>query len=199
MESVPDRARPRTHRRGAAVRAAVLEATIAELVEHGFDALSVAAVAARAGVHVTSIYRRWRTPGDLITAAVLDRSVTEIPAPNTGSIHGDLTELARLLIAYLSSPIGYALVRTGVIAVEDDTLAQARATLLASRLATMRIVIDRAIQRRELPEDTDPRLALEMLVAPIHVRAILTHEPLPDALPDQLVGVLLDGLRHRHP
>jgi AcrR family transcriptional regulator len=184
-----------SHRRGAAVRAAVFEATVAEVVEHGVDAVNVAAIASRAGVHETSIYRRWRTRGDLIVDALLDRSALVIPAPDTGSIRGDLVELARLVIAYLSSPIGHALVRTVAIAVEDPTLAQARTTFLAGRLTAMRVLIDRAIGRDELAADTDVRLALELLVAPLHVRLLLTGEPLTDDLPEKLVDVLLDGLR----
>jgi AcrR family transcriptional regulator len=183
-----------SHRRGAAVRAAVFDATIAEVVEHGVDAVNIAAIAARAGVHETSIYRRWRTRGDLIVAALLDRSAFVIPAPDAGSIRGDLIELARLVIVYLSSPIGHALVRTVAITVEDPTLAQARATFLAGRLTAMRVLIDRAIERNELPAGTDARLALEMLVAPLHIRVLLTGEPLTDDLPGQLVDVLLEGL-----
>lgn len=184
-------------RRGAAVRAAVLDATLAELVEQGIDGMSVAAVAARAGVHETSVYRRWRTREDLIVDALLDRSAAEIPAPDTGSLRGDLVELARLVSAYLSMPLGRALARMTALAVEDESLAHARAEFFDSRVATMRVVIDRAIERGELPAGTDARLVLEMLVAPLHVRTILTGEPLTEALPEQLVDVLLEGLRPR--
>ncbi|HYB35434.1 MAG TPA: TetR-like C-terminal domain-containing protein [Mycobacterium sp.] len=184
-------------RRGAAVRAAVLEATLAELVEHGIDGVTVAAVAARAGVHETSVYRRWRTREDLIVDALLERSAAQIPAPDTGSVRGDLVQLARLVSTYLSTPLGRALLPMGALTVADESLAQARANFIASRFAAMRVVVDRAIERGELLAGTNARLVLEMLVAPLHVRTILTGEPLPDTLPEQLVDVLLDGLRPR--
>ncbi|MGH3562522.1 MAG: TetR/AcrR family transcriptional regulator [Mycobacterium sp.] len=185
----------RLGRRGAPVRAAVLEATLAELVEHGVEGVSIAAVAARAGVHETSVYRRWRTRKDLIVDALLDRSAAEIPTPDTGSVRGDLIELARRVSMYLSLPLGRALVRMGALTVEDESLAQVWADFIASRLAAMRVVVDRAIDRGELPGGTNARLVLEMLVAPLHVRTILTGEPLPETLPEQLVDVLLEGLR----
>lgn len=184
-------------RRGAAVRAAVLEAAVAELVDHGIDGVTVAAVAARAGVHETSVYRRWRTREDLIVDALLDRSATQIPVPDTGSLQGDLVELARRVIGYLSSRIGRALVRMSTLIVEDESLAQARANFLASRLAAIRVVVDRAIERGELPAGTDAGLVLEMLVAPLHLRTIMTGEPLTDDLPERMVDILLDGLRPR--
>ncbi|MDT5172923.1 MAG: hypothetical protein QOG37_174 [Mycobacterium sp.] len=173
----------------------VLDATVAEVAERGVDAVSIGAIAERAGVHETSIYRRWRTRSDLIVEALLARSAVQIPTPDTGSVRGDLIELARLVTAYLSSPTGEALVRTIVTAVEDPTLARARATFLAGRLDATRVIINRAVDRGELPADTDARLALEMLVAPMHVRVLLTGEPLTEALSEQVADVLLDGLR----
>lgn len=192
-----EKAEGRLGRRGAAVRAAVLDATLAELVEHGVDGLTIAAVAARAGVHETSIYRRWRTREDLIVDALLERSAAQIPTPDTGSVRRDLLELVRMVSMYLSTPIGHALVLMGALTVADESLAQARASFIASRLAAMRMVVDRAIDRGELPAGTNARLVLEMLVAPLHVRTVLTGEPLTDTLPEQLVDVLLDGLRPR--
>jgi AcrR family transcriptional regulator len=45
--------------RGPKVRAAVLAATLEELAAVGYAALTVDDVARRAGVHKTTIYRRW--------------------------------------------------------------------------------------------------------------------------------------------
>lgn len=179
------------------MRAAVLAATLDELVEHGIDGVSVAAVAARAGVHETSVYRRWRTREDLIVDTLLERSAAEIPVPDTGSIRGDLIGLANSVIDYLSTPVGHALVRMSALTVEDESLADARAHFFLARLRRMQIVVDRAVRRGELAAGTDARLVLEMLVAPLHVRAILTGEPLAPELPEQLADMLLHGLRPR--
>lgn len=187
----------RLGRRGAAVHSAVLQATLAEIAEHGIGGVSVAAVAARAGVHETSVYRRWRTREDLLVAAVLQLSEVQIPPPDTGSLRGDLIMLANQLTVYLSLPIGRALVSTAALNVEDPSLAAARGEFAAARLDTMRVVIDRAIERGELAPDTDTRLALEMVIAPLHVRALITGEPLTETLAEQIVDMLLSGLSPR--
>ncbi len=61
-----------TARRGAAVRAAVLTAALDELAERGFAALTMDNVATRAGVHKTTVYRRWPDRESLVTDAVLE-------------------------------------------------------------------------------------------------------------------------------
>jgi AcrR family transcriptional regulator len=184
-------------RRGAAVRTAVLSAALAELLERGVNGVTIAAIAARAGVHETSVYRRWRTREDLIVDALTNLSAAEIPVPDTGSVRGDLVELARLVSAYLSMPLGRAVVAIAAFTVEDESIAEARAKLVASRLEAMRVLIGRAVDRGELPVGTDARFALEMLVSPLHMRTFMTGEPLTETLPEQVVDMILDGLRPR--
>ncbi|WP_280440325.1 helix-turn-helix domain-containing protein, partial [Nocardia cyriacigeorgica] len=76
MKSAPDNDRPtRTPRprpggRTARIRTQVLEAVHAELTEHGYDALTIDTVAARAGVHRATVYRRWRGGGGFLAAGL---------------------------------------------------------------------------------------------------------------------------------
>lgn len=181
-------------RRGAAVHAAILQAALSEIVESGIGGFTVAAVADRAGVHETSIYRRWRTREDLIVAAVVQLSDIQIPPPDTGSLRGDLISLANMLSALLSQPAGRALVATAALTVEDPTLAGVRGKFVTARLEAMRVVIQRAIEREEVAPSTDARLALEMVIAPLHLRALITGESLTDELCTHIVDMLLTGL-----
>lgn len=57
----PTPTRRRPGGRSARIRTQMLDAVRAELGEHGYDGLSMDAVAARAGVHRTTVYRRWGT------------------------------------------------------------------------------------------------------------------------------------------
>jgi AcrR family transcriptional regulator len=181
-------------RRGAAVHAAILQAALSEIVESGIGGVTVAAVADRAGVHETSIYRRWRTREDLIVAAVVQLSDIQIPPPDTGSLRGDLISLANMLSALLSQPAGRALVATAALTVEDPTLAGVRGKFVTARLEAMRVVIQRAIEREEVAPSTDARLALEMVIAPLHLRALITGESLTEELSTHVVDMLLTGL-----
>ena len=56
-------------------------------------------------------------------------------------------------------------------------------------------IVDRAIARGEIPEGADGALALEMLVAPLHFRTLVSHQPLDDGLPARLADLVITGLR----
>src|SRR5215468_4195831 len=98
--------RPRLGGRSARVRASVLEAAFAVLTEKGFHAFTVAETAARAGVHETSIYRRWGTKEALARDACLHYSETALEIPDTGALRSDLLVLLQRLVTILTSPQG---------------------------------------------------------------------------------------------
>src|SRR5512133_856296 len=104
--STPARSKPVG--RGLKVRAAVLTATLTELSEQGYANLTSDNVAQRAGVHKTTVYRRWKDRESLVVDAVVDHVATGVPVPDTGSIDGDLRQWARSLVKWLTSPTGTA-------------------------------------------------------------------------------------------
>jgi AcrR family transcriptional regulator len=181
-----------SHRRGEHVRRTVLAAAFEELAANGFDAATVAGVAKRSGVHETTVYRRWVTRENLFVAALLERSADAIPTPDTGSIKGDLLAIVREVLAYVGSPAGKAILRAATLPV-DHVYADAREAFWAHRLDTLAPVVARGIERGELRAATDGRLLLEMLIAPIHGRLLLTGEPVDDDLAERLVDLALNG------
>jgi AcrR family transcriptional regulator len=181
-----------SHRRGEHVRQTVLAAAFEELAANGFDGATVAGVAKRSGVHETTVYRRWVTRENLFLAALLERSADAIPAPDTGSTRRDLLAIVRGIIAYVCSPEGRAVLRAATLPV-DHVYADAREAFWARRLDVLSPVVARGIERGDLRTDIDARLLLEMLIAPIHGRLLLTGEPVDDGLAEQLVDVALNG------
>ncbi|GAB3827641.1 TetR/AcrR family transcriptional regulator [Kribbella italica] len=90
--------------RSARVRAQVLAAVEQELAEHGYDGLTVDGVAARSGVHRTTIYRRWKTVDTLLVDLLeAGHDDTWVPA-DTGTLAGDLIALNRELHTSLATP-----------------------------------------------------------------------------------------------
>ena len=81
----------------------MLGATADLLAEVGYEALTFEAVAQRAGVHKTTVYRRWPTKPDLVADAARERSVQLVEVPDTGTLLGDLTALARAVAANIGS------------------------------------------------------------------------------------------------
>jgi AcrR family transcriptional regulator len=186
--------RRRTGGWSARVREAVLKATLHVVAEHGADAVSISEIARQAEVHETSVYRRWPTKEHLVLDALLDYSEAKLPIPNTGTLRDDLVAFATEVIAYLDSPLGRTLVRSMAVAGDDDTLAAGRAQFWKSRLDLAGAMIARAKDRGEVSTGLDAALALELLIAPLHFRALLTRQPIDEHDIAQLVDALLTGL-----
>ncbi|MGW4398218.1 TetR-like C-terminal domain-containing protein [Amycolatopsis nivea] len=180
--------------RAARVRAAVIEATNELLRDHGLTGLKVSEVARRAQVNETSIFRRWGTRENLVIDALLADAAEQLPVPDSGSLRDDLIAYATSLAKYLTSPAGNALDRTLASAGDDPITQQLRDQYWDARYAQSGQIAARAIERGELPESTNPRFVLEMLVAPLHFRIVLTREPLEPDLPARIVDALLRGL-----
>jgi AcrR family transcriptional regulator len=178
------------------VRQTVLAAAFEELAANGFDGATVAGVAKRSGVHETTVYRRWVTRENLFVAALLERSADAIPAPDTGSTEGDLLAIVREVLAFVVSPAGTAALRAAVFPV-DDSYAQAREAFWTHRFEALTPVVARGIERGDLRADTDIRLLLEMLIAPIHGRLLFTGEPVNDDVARRLVDMALNGAAAR--
>ncbi len=181
--------------RSARVRQSVLDATLAVLGEEGFEKLTVANVAEQAGVHETSIRRRWGTKEKLVCDALLNHSEEHLPIPDTGSLREDLVAFASELAAYDATPLGKALLRAMAATGDDPALVEARTAFWHRRHELASVMLERAVARGELPEIVDSRLALEALIAPLHFRTLLTDGPLDEDLPRELADLVLDGIR----
>jgi AcrR family transcriptional regulator len=186
--------RRRTGGRSARVRDAVLRGTVQAMTELGPDGVTVSDIARRAGVHATSIQRRWGSRENVMLDALLSYSQEKLPIPDTGSLRDDLVGFARLIAGYLDTPLGEAVARTMAATEDDPMLAANRVEFWQARSETARVIVDRAIERREVAADTDPQLAMELLVAPLHFRKLLTREQLDDAFVDKMVDTLMRGL-----
>jgi AcrR family transcriptional regulator len=180
--------------RSARVRAAVLQATLEAMAEHGPGGLTISEIARRAGVHATSVQRRWGTTENVVLDAMLTISSEQLPVPDTGTLREDLIAFARLVAAYLATPLGTALSRTMAVAEDDPDVADGRLQFWRARYGIVRVMISRAIERGELPAGIDSQLALELLIAPLHFRALLTRQPIDDTMIEQLADAVVRGL-----
>jgi AcrR family transcriptional regulator len=174
------------------MRAAVLAATLAELAAAGYAALTVEDVARRAGVHKTTIYRRWQDRERLILEALTDHVAAEVPMPDTGTIDGDLRDLARALVRWLQSTPGQAVITTMVSgASHQPEIADMRRRFYVDRFQRAEPVIVRAIARGELPEGTNPVEVIKAMIAPIYLRLLVTAEPIDEGTADQAAAMAL--------
>jgi AcrR family transcriptional regulator len=91
----------------SAREAQLLAITLRLLQEHGYDRLTVDAVAAEARASKATVYRRWPSKAELVLAAFIEGVRGAAVAPHTGSLRGDLLALGRLICeqAHLHAPI----------------------------------------------------------------------------------------------
>jgi AcrR family transcriptional regulator len=168
--------RSRPGGRTGRIRAQVLDAVGELLVEGGFDALTVDAVAAHAGVHRATVYRRWRDVGGLL-ADVLDAAGDDEWTPeDTGSLAGDLAALNREIEAALTGqpPITTALIAASF---RSEEAARALRRFWEDRYARCEVVVRRAARRGEVPARTNARQVLIAATAPLYHHLVLLRLP----------------------
>ncbi len=178
------------------MREAVLAATLAVLTEEGFDGIELPEIARRAGVHPTTIYRRWGTKSRLVGEALLERASSLTATPDTGALRTDLEQLLMDGAALVRMPPVRALFEVLLAESTDPSpeIAEARDRFLTAHEGEARAIVDRAVARRELPAGTDPATLVEMLIGPGFVRTLLKGEELSSRAAADIVRRALPGL-----
>jgi len=172
----------------------VFAAAVALAAEEGLSALTVSRIAERAGVHPTSLYRRWGSAADIVAAAVLARDQESVTLPDQGSFRSDLTKMVHDVATFLTDPVVTALVR--MLAGSDSSDAvQIRDEYRRRRLAPFAsVVVERARARGEVRAGVDAALILELAVAPLYLRVLLGGGAPDDEFVTDVVGIVLRGV-----
>ncbi|MFJ6672433.1 TetR/AcrR family transcriptional regulator [Actinosynnema sp. NPDC091369] len=182
--------------RSARVREAVLRAVHAELVERGYPGLTVEQVAERAGVHKTTVYRRWGSVDVLIADALDHTRETEWPVPDTGTVEGDLIAIATEVADTFADPARHPLpVAIVVAALQSPRAQEAKRAFYAARHAEAAKVVTRAVDRGELPPHTDPVELIRLTCAPLYHRVFITGEPVDRATAERAALTALTAAR----
>jgi AcrR family transcriptional regulator len=183
--------------RSAVIDEAITEAVL-DLLADGMtiEALSMEAVAARAGVGKATIYRRWPNKEAMLIDAVA-RLKGEPPVIKGESVREDLLALMR--------PIGrVTITRAGQIMPcliphlhRSPELLRLYQQMIEPRRELMRAVLRRGVASGELRADIDVEVVGAMLAAPLVAQTVLRWNPnLPaEGLPERLLDTLLAGIR----
>jgi AcrR family transcriptional regulator len=148
---------------------AILDAALAILSEHGYDATNMNDIAARAGVGKAAIYRRWSSKAALITDALVywrpDLLTDDVP--DTGSLVGDLDALVERAKRNEDGMVTNDLVlRVALEAAHDRCLASALDDLMLFKgRRMMSAILARAADRGEISATRDWSLVADVLSA----------------------------------
>lgn len=165
--------------RTADVRTAVLHATGDLLVESGLAGVELTAVAHRAGVGKSTVYRRWGTVPGLVADLLVDMVETSLPRTHTGTLRGDLLANARLIRRTLADPRQGRLFKAIIAAAAcDPVTAAALAEFYQARLAELAPVVTDGIERGEAPERTDAAEVIRYVSAPLYYQFLTSTTPL---------------------
>jgi AcrR family transcriptional regulator len=190
------RGRPRSER----ARNAVLEAAAELLLTDGLAAVSMDAIAARAGVSKATIYRWWRSKELLaLDALYYEWDTQRGEGRDTGSLRADLLSLLRPWVRRARRrPFGHVV---GALVVElhsnEDFAEQYWERFVEPRRAPARAAFRRAIERGEIPDHTDVEAVLDLLYGALYHRLLHRHAPLNERFVVEIVDLTLAGISAR--
>jgi AcrR family transcriptional regulator len=188
----PRRGRGRSEK----ARQAILAAAGELLLEHGVNSISMDAVAERAGASKATIYRWWPSKEVLALDALFSRWEMGAATCDTGSLAGDMLALTRPWVKRLTDR-AYGRVIAALLsrAHSDPHFAAAyRERFVEPRRDEGRLILARAIERDEIPADTDIEAALDLSYGPFYHRMLHCHAPLTDEFAQTIVGYVVAAL-----
>ncbi len=172
---------------------AILDATRELLAEAGVQGLTMEGVAARAGVAKTTIYRRWRSKDELALAVLIDMVENVVATPDLGDTRKELIAFVNATVKILGSTL-MGRVMQGLVSdlATDPDLARAfRERVVTMRVAEVKRLVERGIERGDLRADTDVELIHELLFGPVYYRLFLSGSPLDKHLGERIVDAVL--------
>lgn len=173
MASPPQPGRPRD----PAIDTRVLTVAREHLAARGYEAMSVAAVAADAGTTRQAIYRRWPTKADLATAAIAAMSRAAERTP-TDDPYADLVRELRAYANGVGRPGGVSMVGTMLVdGTDPDLVAHYRERIVLPRRAQLRAILERARDAELLDADGDIEAVLPMLTGAWYANALAGVRP----------------------
>ena len=185
--------------RNASVREAVRRATLDLLSNEGFGAVTLPAVARRAGVNKTTVYRSWSSPAELLDEALAELEALALPDIDTGSFESDVEAFVASRIRLIREPHAAAILRAVIGAGEPHPALYAWVeTFWKPRQREWRSPIERAIERGELAPSARTVPLVEMVAGPLLLAQLATRRRVTRREIATIASILVAGVRSLH-
>lgn len=181
--------------RSAAKETAILRAALTLLASHGYTRMTLDHVASAAGVSKSTIFLRWKTKADLLTAALEAARMVDAPAP-TGDVHTDLVTILEDFATTVERVRGMALIGT-CLAEETHTpnlLTLLRERTVLPRRALLHTALEQAREQGQIRPDADLEAAVSTLLGPFYADYLAHSHARPDWA-SHVVDLVLTALR----
>ena len=185
--SPPSRGRPRDPR----TRAAILAAARALLERGGLTAVTIEAIAAKAGVSRPTIYRYWPNAPAVAMAAFLEAASAPVAKTSRSPLAALRAQLHAVADAF-AAPAGRSVAAMVAAAQSETELAKAfRNEFIARNRDAARLMLERCIAERLVVPPADIDLALDLVFGPLFYRLLMGHAPITRGFVDQLLDAVI--------
>ncbi|MDA8354772.1 MAG: TetR/AcrR family transcriptional regulator [Actinomycetota bacterium] len=176
---------------------AVFDAALNLLDQVGYGQLSLEAIARRASVSRPSLYRRWPSKAAVVVAALAKVAGTD-PAPDTGSLRGDLTALASTMAEMYNSGFARRVVPglLGDLGDQPDLAERFQEAYIRPRRASTKAALARAVERGEIPPPADTEVVCDLLAGPPLLQAFVLDRHIDAASVAHIVDAVVTWLAH---
>ena len=186
--SPPSRGRPRDPR----TRAAILAAARALLERGGLTAVTIEAIAAKAGVSRPTIYRYWPNAPAVAMAAFLEASAEPGAGKTSRSPLAALRAQLHAVADAFAAPAGRSVAAMVAAAQSETELAKAfRNEFIARNRDAARLMLERCVAERLVVPPADIELALDLVFGPLFYRLLMGHAPITRGFVDQLLDAVV--------
>jgi AcrR family transcriptional regulator len=183
--------------RDPGVEKAVSDAVVKVLAECGMAGFTVDKVAAAAGVGKATVYRRWPSREDLIQE-IWQHVNDDFPRPDTGDLRKDLLIFVGTLATFMADPERrLAVSHLAAAAKLDPELGRRFSVFKQQRFDAVREMVRQAKKRREVRAGLDEDVVIEMIVAGVFFRIMVSGGAIDQRYAEQCVDIVVEGIRKR--
>jgi AcrR family transcriptional regulator len=174
----------------------ILDATLAVLVEVGYDRLTMDAVATQAKASKATLYRKWDGKAALVIDALMSEKTPLVVPEDTGSLRGDLLAVfcghGGLTDEHQTAMLGSVITAIG----RDSEFAAAfRERFIAPKVTVARAIYERAHARGEVRDDIDLDIITAALPGIVlHRMFLLGEQPTTDLVARVVDQVILPAV-----
>jgi AcrR family transcriptional regulator len=170
---------------------AILQAAREVLEQVGYRAMTIEAIAARAGVGKKTIYRWWPSKATVVLEALITQTEAHVPFTDTGSLEGDLLAYFELSFSGLRGKSATVLSGLAAEAQLDPEFAREfQRTFIVPRKQELVALLQRNLQRGELAPDTNLEVLADLIYGAKWYRFLLYPAPLDDVFAREIVKLI---------
>lgn len=180
--------------RSAQAHKAILDATLELLAQEGVQGLSIEAVAARAGVGKTTIYRRWTSKDDLIIDAIHTVQI-DFPITDSGNLRQDLVTLFKKAYHLITTQplMGQLVLKLiGEYPANPEIFQVFLSRLLIPRFHIFIQRVREAQAQGEIRPDIDPLLVIDLIAGAFFFHWAITRNVITTSSTEEIAEQIVD-------